>query len=274
MLTNVRPSTSLSAVTRHATRKAELYRHFATLHNFLSRHVAVWIGRSSSASNQVWVIRLLRYSVHIRNRRVVAGYSTVRRGSGVFQTRLGGGLPFRNLSGDNTLTRRKCQEERISYIIGFRRMERRREKSFCFKPFETVETIEERIRENGITLGVPDEYPTRGSFTVHGYPKRLLTLPTVAGDARLVIFRYDCRYYQCLALPFEWGRSPLRFTQPMVPFVMEIRLMGYRVLSYLDDFRILPSAIGTVASFAECAEASGGIEKLLRTLGLERHPLK
>jgi hypothetical protein len=33
------------------------------------------------------------------------------------------------------------------------------------------------------------------------------------------LFRYDGRFYRCIALPFGWGRSPMWFTQLMVPMV-------------------------------------------------------
>ena len=37
------------------------------------------------------------------------------------------------------------------------------------------------------------------------------------------IFRYAGRYYQCVALPFCWGRSPLWFTQLIAPFFATLR---------------------------------------------------
>jgi hypothetical protein len=45
------------------------------------------------------------------------------------------------------------------------------------------------------------------------------------------LFRYDGRFYRCIALPFGWGRSPMWFTQIMVPMVRKLR-QQYRVLAY------------------------------------------
>ena len=42
---------------------------------------------------------------------------------------------------------------------------------------------------------------------------RLLRLHPLMRD--WFIFRYNGRYYQCVALPFGWGRLPLWFTQLM-----------------------------------------------------------
>ena len=88
------------------------------------------------------------------------------------------------------------------------------------------------------------------------------------------IFRYDGRYYQCVALPFGWGRSPLWFTRLMAPFVAELRSYGYRVLPYIDDFLIIPSPYGRIAGRKDCRSATKRIEKLMKSLGLRRHPDK
>ena len=88
------------------------------------------------------------------------------------------------------------------------------------------------------------------------------------------IFHYAGRYYQCVALPFGWGRSPLWFTQLMAVFVTELRRKGYRVLSYLDDFLLAPSVAGVVSSPHHCLLASHFVEDLLHRLGLLRHASK
>ena len=66
------------------------------------------------------------------------------------------------------------------------------------------------------------------------------------------IFRYDGKYYQCVALPFGWGRSPLWFTRLMAPFVAEMRSYGYRVLPYMDDFPLIPTPYGVKSGPADC----------------------
>ena len=60
----------------------------------------------------------------------------------------------------------------------------------------------------------------------------------------------------------------------MVPFMFEIRRMGYRVLGYLDDFLISPSPLGVVATLLDCQRATVAISKLMRRLGLSRNVTK
>lgn len=88
------------------------------------------------------------------------------------------------------------------------------------------------------------------------------------------IFRWDGRYYQCVALPFGWGRSPLWFTQFMAIFVKQLRCLEFRVLAYLDDFLIAPTRAGVVARRWHCVRGRKLIDSLLRRLGLARHPTK
>ena len=88
------------------------------------------------------------------------------------------------------------------------------------------------------------------------------------------IFRYTGRYFQCVALPFGWGRSPLWFTQLMAPFVTRLRSWGYRVLPYIDDFLIIPTPYEQPATLADCASARERIDSLMGSLGLQRHPDK
>lgn len=66
------------------------------------------------------------------------------------------------------------------------------------------------------------------------------------------IFHYYGKFYQCVALPFGWGRSTLWFTQFMAVFVKEVRRLGMRVLAYLDDF-----LEGTVSSWS--GRIAGGL---------------
>jgi hypothetical protein len=87
------------------------------------------------------------------------------------------------------------------------------------------------------------------------------------------LFRYDGRFYRCIALPFGWGRSPMWFTKLMAPMVRKLR-EKYRILAYLDDFLICPVKAGRVASMRDCRRATQVIDKLLSSLGLTRHPTK
>jgi Reverse transcriptase (RNA-dependent DNA polymerase) len=85
--------------------------------------------------------------------------------------------------------------------------------------------------------------------------------------------RYDGHFYRCIALPFGCGRSPMWFTQLMVPTVRNLR-QQYRLLAYLDDSLICPVKAGRVASMRDCRKATQVIDKLLSSLGLTRHPTK
>jgi hypothetical protein len=88
------------------------------------------------------------------------------------------------------------------------------------------------------------------------------------------VFHYQ-RFYRCVALPFGWGRSPLWFTQLMVPIVRYLPTkLGYRVLAYLDDLFICPAPAGQMSTKRDCLRASRTIEKLLKGLELTRHPSK
>jgi hypothetical protein len=76
------------------------------------------------------------------------------------------------------------------------------------------------------------------------------------------LFRNDGRFYRCITLPFGWGRSPMRFTQLMVPMIRKLR-QQYRVLAYLDDFLICPVKARRVASMRDCRKATHVIDKLI-----------
>lgn len=61
----------------------------------------------------------------------------------------------------------------------------------------------------------------------------------------MLIFRYGGRFYRCVALLFDWVRSPMWFTSIMAPVVQEMSWRyGFRVLSYLDIFLVVRSAVG------------------------------
>jgi Reverse transcriptase (RNA-dependent DNA polymerase) len=113
---------------------------------------------------------------------------------------------------------------------------------------------------------------TENAFIQHhsGLP----TLPPCTADERLVCF---CIRWQVLQvhriLPFGWGCSPMWFTLLMMPLATKLR-QAYRVLAYLDDFLICPAKSGRIASVKDCRRATQTIDKLLSSLGLERHPTK
>jgi hypothetical protein len=68
-------------------------------------------------------------------------------------------------------------------------------------------------------------------------------------------FRYDGRFYRCIAIPFGWGRIPMWFNQLVVPMVRKLR-QQHRVLAYLDDFLICSVKSGRVASIRDCRKAT------------------
>jgi hypothetical protein len=87
----------------------------------------------------------------------------------------------------------------------------------------------------------------------------------------MFLFRYAGRFFQCVALPFGWGRSPMWFTKLLRPKVQHLRSSElYRVLPYLDDFLIVPSQAGIIADLAVCGGATSKIDALLDELGLLR----
>lgn len=103
---------------------------------------------------------------------------------------------------------------------------------------------------------------------VQGY--RQFRLHTLMRD--WFIFKYEERYYQCVTLPFGWGRFPLWFTQLMGPFVTELQWLGYGVMGYLDDFLIFSSLYGIISLKKHPAPST--IMELLHRFGLRRHPNK
>lgn len=84
------------------------------------------------------------------------------------------------------------------------------------------------------------------------------------------VFRYQGRYYTCVALPFGWGRSCIWFCGLMAYLVRHLRRMGLWVLPYVDDLRIAPSPHGTWATLSHCLRESVRIDEVLRKLGVRR----
>jgi hypothetical protein len=89
------------------------------------------------------------------------------------------------------------------------------------------------------------------------------------------VFRFAGTYYRCVTLPFGWVRSPLCISQLMISMVRWMRIScGYRVLTYLDDFLIAPTALGVVSTAEDCKVSTKRIDQLLAELGLRRHQEK
>jgi Reverse transcriptase (RNA-dependent DNA polymerase) len=153
------------------------------------------------------------------------------------------------------------------------RWTRRKEGEFCGKPVEAIQALAQRKREN--------EDTSRARFRI-GTRENLLSFDIQAGYRHFrpapqmrdwFLFRCDGRFYRFISLPFGWGRSPMCFTQRMVPMVRNLR-QQYRVLAYLDDVLICPLKAGRVASMRDCQRGTQVIDKLLSSLGLARHPTK
>lgn len=110
------------------------------------------------------------------------------------------------------------------------------------------------------------------SFDVRSGYRHLRLAPRMRD---MFLFRYGGRFYKCVALPFGWGRSPLWFTSLMRPLVAHMRgQFVFRVLSYIDDFLVMPGPEGTTASLDDCRNATRPIDASLDRLGLTRHPRK
>lgn len=87
------------------------------------------------------------------------------------------------------------------------------------------------------------------------------------------LFHYGGRYYRFISLLFGWVHSALWFFKLLRPRVENMRYkMAYRVLSYLDDFRIAPTASITVAVDDYCSRAVKILGALLKRLIIVRHP--
>jgi hypothetical protein len=80
------------------------------------------------------------------------------------------------------------------------------------------------------------------------------------------------RYFQHLVLPFGWSRSGYWFSR-LVQRILDYGqgTLGYRVLSYVDNYAIAPS-LGRPASLADCRRASRRLDALLLRYGLTRNP--
>lgn len=91
----------------------------------------------------------------------------------------------------------------------------------------------------------------------------------------MFMFRYNSRYYRCIALPFGWGRSVLWFTKLLRPLVQYLReKCAYRVLPYIDDFLLAPSPGSRRSIARECRRARDPRDALFGRLGLTHHPTK
>jgi Reverse transcriptase (RNA-dependent DNA polymerase) len=104
-------------------------------------------------------------------------------------------------------------------------------------------------------------------FRLHPDMRKYFTVRIVMADGTE-------RYFQYLVLPFGWSRSGYWFSREVQRFwTMVKRMLGYRVLSYVDDYAIAPS-LGRTASFADSQRASRRLDALLLRHGLTRHASK
>jgi hypothetical protein len=158
-------------------------------------------------------------------------------------------------------------------LFGMARRTRWKEGAVCGKPVEAIQALALRKRENGDTARVRFRVRTREkmvSFDIQeGY--RHFGLAPQMRD--WFLFRCDGIFYRCIALSVGWGRSPMWFTQLMIPMVRKLR-QQYRVLAYLYDFLICPVKTGKVVSMRDFRKETQVIDKLLSSLGLTRHPTK
>lgn len=127
---------------------------------------------------------------------------------------------------------------------------------------ETIQSFAVEMQERDMLM----------SFDVKGGYRHFYLHPDMRD---FFVFRYGGRCYRCVALPFGWGRSGWWFVKLLRPFVRHVReKLGYRVLPYVDDFLIAPSPPGRVAGEEDCERARKELGRLMRRLGLWRHPEK
>lgn len=108
------------------------------------------------------------------------------------------------------------------------------------------------------------------SFDVKGGYRHLRCSPRMRD---MLMFRYNGKYYRSIAMSFGWGRSAMWFTRMMAHLVQHLRSsLGYRVLSYIDDFLLAPSPKGIIASARACRRAAVKVDAVLKDLGITRHP--
>jgi Reverse transcriptase (RNA-dependent DNA polymerase) len=104
-------------------------------------------------------------------------------------------------------------------------------------------------------------------FRLHSDMRKYFTVRIVMADDTE-------RYFQYLMLPFGWSRSGYWFSRLVQRFWTMVKwTLGYRVLSYVDDYAIAPS-LGSPASLADCRRAWRRLDALLLRYGLTRQPSK
>lgn len=89
------------------------------------------------------------------------------------------------------------------------------------------------------------------------------------------LFRYNGKYYLCIAFPFGWGRSVLWFTRMMGPVVRHIREnLAYRMLRYIDECLLAPAPPGRTAGPVDCPRVCRCLTHLFERSGIVRNSHK
>lgn len=177
-----------------------------------SRMAPAGVLRIPLQSSPVWDIRSSLSRICFRTRRGAAGYPEVKRGPKFRKFGLGRRVSFRHLQGGDVRVCDKCQRERNDHIVLLRCVARKGGRH------------EGRFIAN---LSVQSKYWKKGPVRLDSLPEFALEIRQ--GDHFLsfdmykgyrhfqlapamrdwFIFRYGHRYFQRIALPFGWGRSPL-----------------------------------------------------------------
>lgn len=167
-------------------------------------------------------------------------------------------MPLLDISGDISRTRLASEKERRGNIVELRRLERwnRGKKGKVFRQsLSKVKALGKGEDENGKNVFFWHGIATGGHIISIEIKKGYRNFRLHSSMRDWLLFRWKGRYFQGVGLPFIWGRSPLWFTQVMVPFVKDLREYGYRKLAQLDEFLVAPSPYAVVADLSHDREA-------------------
>ena len=94
-------------------------------------------------------------------------------------------------------------------------------------------------------------------------------------DRRYLAFTTLGRVFIPITMPFGMSLAPYMWTKVVRALVQYLRLLGFRIISYVDDFGGAPPAMpGEPASVLEAARGYATIQLVFRALGLWLHPDK
>jgi hypothetical protein len=126
-----------------------------------------------------------------------------------------GWMPGRHVRRGDDRRGREDSQYRCNDIVKLCSMARRsrgKERELCGKPIEAIQALAQRKREKRDTARVRFELEhgeKMVSFDIQAGYRHFRLAPQMRD---WFLFRYDGRFYRCIALPFGSGRSPMWFT--------------------------------------------------------------